>query len=466
MGSDFLKGNGSSISLIMRKGMKTEQQPLISIVMPLYNAEMFLDEAICCVLSQTFNNFELICIIDGCTDRTEIIVRKYATIDKRVKILINDCKKGAAYSRNVGIKIAKGRYVAFLDGDDIFDEHMLELAIGAALENRTDLILFDAVHSDTEHIHKKRRSSRTDRYLEKYCRTPFSLNENNEIELASQYSTSPWNKLYNLEFIKNNHIYFQDLKNSNDVYFTELNMILSRRTIHLYSEYVLVYARDHKSQSRISFNRDPMCAYLAYKKLIEETKERNLLKKNSRYILLRSYIGIANAISSIKDEKEKSDFLLFLKKNGIDNILELLRDIDIDADIIELLNVYKSNSGLAINYYNLFVEKYICNKYLNNILNLFNNGNKVVMWGCGTYGNIIIRLLEENNISFMDVVDANESIIGNSIGKYRIKYAFSYDFSKADCVLVSTKGISMNVRNELKQCHNLLIVDFCDLVKI
>ena len=81
-------------------------------------------------------------------------------------------------------------------------------------------------------------------------------------------------------------------------------------------------------------------------------------------------------------------------------------------------------------------------------------------------GNIIIRLLEENNISFMDVVDANESIIGNSIGKYRIKYAFSYDFSKADCVLVSTKGISRNVRNELKQCHNLLIVDFCDLVKI
>ena len=47
MGSDFLKGNGSSISLIMRKGMKTEQQPLISIVMPLYNAEMFLDAAIC-----------------------------------------------------------------------------------------------------------------------------------------------------------------------------------------------------------------------------------------------------------------------------------------------------------------------------------------------------------------------------------------------------------------------------------
>ena len=47
-----------------------------------------------------------------------------------------------------------------------------------------------------------------------------------------------------------------------------------------------------------------------------------------------------------------------------------------------------------------------------------------------------------------------------------IKYAFSYDFSKADCVLVSTKGISRNVRNELKQCHNLLIVDFCDLVKI
>ena len=92
------------------------QKPLVSVVMPTYNAEQYLNETMDSLLSQTFKNFELLIIDDASKDNTRKIIRSYK--DARIK-LINGPQKGLAAALNYGIKIANGKYIARMDADDI-----------------------------------------------------------------------------------------------------------------------------------------------------------------------------------------------------------------------------------------------------------------------------------------------------------------------------------------------------------
>lgn len=94
-------------------------KPLISVVMPCYNAECYIEESIKSILNQTFKDFELIIVDDGSTDRSLEIIKKYARKDKRIRVIRNKKNMGIAISRNIGTKAAKGKYIAVHDSDDI-----------------------------------------------------------------------------------------------------------------------------------------------------------------------------------------------------------------------------------------------------------------------------------------------------------------------------------------------------------
>lgn len=99
-------------------------EKLISIIIPVYNAERFLDETIKNVLEQTYSNFELILVDDCSTDNGIEIIKKYN--DYRIKLISNTKNSGAAITRNNGIKAANGKYICFLDADDLWDKEKLE----------------------------------------------------------------------------------------------------------------------------------------------------------------------------------------------------------------------------------------------------------------------------------------------------------------------------------------------------
>ena len=102
-------------------------EDLISIVTPVYNAEKFLNDTINTVLNQTYQNFELLLVNDCSTDESVDIIKKYK--DKRIKLINNKINSKAAKTRNNGIKEAKGRYICFLDADDLWDKEKLEKQI-------------------------------------------------------------------------------------------------------------------------------------------------------------------------------------------------------------------------------------------------------------------------------------------------------------------------------------------------
>lgn len=108
---------------------KTEsEEPLVSIIIPIYNGEKFIREAIESVINQSYHNWELIVVDDGSTDSSKDIVRQYIT-DRRVRLIEHECNKGIPKTKNTGIKLARGDYIAFLDQDDIWFSTKLEIQV-------------------------------------------------------------------------------------------------------------------------------------------------------------------------------------------------------------------------------------------------------------------------------------------------------------------------------------------------
>lgn len=108
---------------------------LVSIIMPAYNAEKYIEEAIQSVLKQTYTNWELIIVNDCSTDKTEQIIKKYQEQDQRIRLCSLTKNQGVANARNTAIKNAVGRYLAFLDSDDIWLQEKLEKQINFMKKN-------------------------------------------------------------------------------------------------------------------------------------------------------------------------------------------------------------------------------------------------------------------------------------------------------------------------------------------
>ncbi len=108
---------------------------LVSIITPLYNSEDFIRKTIESVQSQIYENWEMIVVDDASTDNGVEIVKKYADKDSRIKLIHLDKNSGGAVARNTAIKVARGKYIAFLDSDDLWHPEKLEKQISFMKEN-------------------------------------------------------------------------------------------------------------------------------------------------------------------------------------------------------------------------------------------------------------------------------------------------------------------------------------------
>lgn len=106
---------------------------LVSIIMPNYNSEKYVEETIKSIISQTYENWELLFVDDCSTDKSVELVRSFG--DERIRILQNEVNSGAAVSRNFALREARGKWMAFLDSDDIWEPYKLERQLKFMVEN-------------------------------------------------------------------------------------------------------------------------------------------------------------------------------------------------------------------------------------------------------------------------------------------------------------------------------------------
>lgn len=114
-------------------------RPKISVIVPCYNVEQYLDRCMSSILNQTLKNIEIIMIDDGSPDRCPKMCDNYSKLDHRVKV-IHKKNGGLGYARNSGIEIAKGEYLAFVDSDDFIELDMYEKLYSEAIKNDADII--------------------------------------------------------------------------------------------------------------------------------------------------------------------------------------------------------------------------------------------------------------------------------------------------------------------------------------
>jgi teichuronic acid biosynthesis glycosyltransferase TuaG len=117
------------------------KKPLITVIVPIYNGEKYLSETVQSVIDQTYCNWELILIDDGSTDKTLSIINHFVGLDRRIKkITVSESSGGPACPRNLGLNLAKGEYIAFLDSDDLWAAQKLSLQIDFLIDIEADMV--------------------------------------------------------------------------------------------------------------------------------------------------------------------------------------------------------------------------------------------------------------------------------------------------------------------------------------
>lgn len=122
--------------------MNCQNNPLVSVIVPVYNVERYLDECLNSIRQQTYENLEIIVVEDCSTDKSLEVLSKYLN-DQRIKLIRHEKNSGLSAARNTGIDAAKGDYIIFVDSDDLVHLLLIELCVKYAIVNDADLITYN-----------------------------------------------------------------------------------------------------------------------------------------------------------------------------------------------------------------------------------------------------------------------------------------------------------------------------------
>ena len=194
----------------------------VSFIMPVYNAEEYLEQNIQSILNQDYHNLELILVDDGSSDRSATIIEKYMEKDNRVMGLFQE-NSGAPAARNKGLDCSSGDYIQFVDSDDYLAAHVTKLMVTEAEKNQSDIVMgwYDTIDENEEYGKTVQLPLAGGTYNWKEMRSALSLG-----------TSVPGNKLLSAKMVKDNQIYFDDLRQAQDLnYYIKLLLFAEKITI-------------------------------------------------------------------------------------------------------------------------------------------------------------------------------------------------------------------------------------------
>ena len=211
-------------------------QPKVSVIIPVYNAEKYLRECLDSVVNQTLRDIEIICVDDGSTDGSLGILREYEAKDSRFRVFTQN-RLFAGVARNQGFSHAIGKYCIFLDADDYFEHNLLEKCYEKAEADKADIVAFNFYCVYESGNEEKRIGIHTE-WLPK-IKTVFNYRDCPDYIMSVVNPTS-WTKLYRTAFIAENHLKYEEISTTNDITFAAVSVAAAKR-ISVLNEYLVHY---------------------------------------------------------------------------------------------------------------------------------------------------------------------------------------------------------------------------------
>ena len=190
--------------------------PKVSVLIPVYNTELFLADCLNSVISQTLNEIEIICVEDASEDHSGLILRRYAESDPRIRIIWHNKNEGTHKARKDAVLTAKGKYIMFLDSDDELFPNACKVAYDTIEGNNTDAVQFGVQSIDAKGSYVATKSWLITEHTERFYNNWLYLYDREQIK-----SWEMWNKIYKSDLCKNAFKQMDDdyLIVAEDVYF-------------------------------------------------------------------------------------------------------------------------------------------------------------------------------------------------------------------------------------------------------
>jgi glycosyltransferase involved in cell wall biosynthesis len=262
----------------------------ISIIVPVYNSEQYLEKCLLSIIQQTFTNIEIIIVNDGSTDKSKLIIEKYAAMDNRI-IVLDKPNGGLGDARNFGISHASGDYIAFVDSDDYIDSTMFEKTYNKAIATNADIVECDFYWS-----YEKRNVIDIKKY------------SNDKENLLLNVRVLVCNKLFKKDLIINNKINFPVGLLYEDILFT-YKALLNCNNYEYVNDALYYYV-----QRKISLSNHQTARVRDIFKILKMVKEyysdNHKLDPVVEYVFIRYLLGSSfMRIINIDDKKLRKDIL-------------------------------------------------------------------------------------------------------------------------------------------------------------
>lgn len=421
---------------------------LVSIIIPVYNAEKYLTACMDSVIRQTFKEIQIICVDDGSTDHSLQILEAYAGIDNRITVL-HGMHKGAASARNMGMEYACGQYVCFWDSDDIFEADLIEELYKSAAEHNAEIAIceYDTNMNGTSVDYMDLIGKR---YMGKYAQKAFCIREL-PVDAFFIWNIAPWTKLYNLNFLKKNRLEFQQIDSANDLYFTVMAFIYADRIIHTSSYRAFVHYRVNLKE-QISGRRTAMDVYAAWQKVYRQmqrtVQDKGIFQKYYAAVLL----GLVFELSEkSEDNEQKKQFYQFFSQRGMK---EIGLGTKLEGKNLQPYNeIQECFQKKSFESQWFLQKKRICMQLEQkgfDVLKKLCMENRVALWGVGANGLPVLRMFEQNGIRLEGVVDQDILKQGSKVCGYMINtYAKLRD--QAEVIMITSKRAFNSICSDLAE---------------
>jgi len=315
---------------------------LISVIIPVYNVEKYLSRCIDSVINQTYKNLEIILIDDGSMDDSGKICDEYALKDNRIKV-IHKQNGGVSSARNVGLDIAKGEYIGFVDSDDYIENDMYEILYELLVRNQTDISCCN------------KYVFRVNKFIDSENFPTEKILSFNEVLDNPKHDFYIWNKLFSRNVIGNIR-FNEQLTLGEDLLFT-YQVLQKIRNIAFYKEAKYYYCDNSNSITRIRvFKKEYINQILFYEKLLNYCKKNKLKTGYKKYKNLQIY-WIITFLSWIAQEnpiKNKESLEILIKYARKNLLCFLFENFGVKAK--SFLIVSCLNFNLASNIYKLMLK--------------------------------------------------------------------------------------------------------------